>query len=50
MDLTKIFTTGTEQKMKLKKSTISDEWMVQKGDQILYVGSKDLCKKYISHH
>lgn len=50
MNLSKLFSSGAADKMKLKRSSMNNEWMVQKGSNILYVGSKDKCQTYISHH
>ncbi len=50
MDLSKLFSNSTDSKMKLKRSEISEDWMVQKGSTILYVGPKENCRKYIHNH
>jgi hypothetical protein len=50
MDIAKLFTSSSEVKMKLKRSEIGKDWMVQKGSTILYVGPKDKCRSYMQHH
>lgn len=37
-----------ENQLKLKKQS-AEEWVVQKGSTILYIGSKAKCETYMSH-
>lgn len=48
MGLFKLFSNQTDDRLKLTKSEFGDEWMVKKGYSILYVGSKEKCKTYMS--
>lgn len=37
-----------EEKLKLSKTESGDEWMVKKGYSILYIGTKEKCKLFMS--
>ena len=37
-----------DDRLKLAKSDAGDEWTVKKGYSILYIGSKDKCKSFMS--
>jgi hypothetical protein len=37
-----------EDRLKLSKSEGGDEWMVKKGYSILYIGTKEKCKLFMS--
>ncbi len=50
MTFTRIFFPAFDERVKLSRSKGSDDWMVQKGAKILYMGSKDKCKAYLSNH
>jgi len=49
MTLLRLFSNKmTEDKLKLTKSDFGDEWMVKRGHSILYVGTKEKCKLFMS--
>ena len=44
----KFLSNKPDDRMKLAKSDSAGEWVVKKGYSILYIGSKDKCKTFMS--